>query len=263
MFKCNNCNRTFETKAGLSIHKLHENGNYDSAGKKISKQLTGKKLPSETKLKISKSMKKYLSSNPNRVPYLLNHSSNFSYPEEILMNALKNENINNWIPRYRNGIYEYDIAFPIIKLDIEVDGDTHNLEKVKKIDIERDKWSYDNGWDVLRFTTDQIRNNLDIVILTIKQRVELSIFDIQEYYNEFDYDYLKKELNNKKQKKQVKIDTIKNAIINSNINFSKHGWVKETAKIIGISEQKVTYWMRKNMYDFWNEKCFKRKGTKK
>ena len=43
------------------------------------------------------------------------------------------------------------------------------------------------------------------------------------------------------------------------------GWqdpiFKQASQIIGISEQKVTNWMRKNMYDFWSTQCFKRKGT--
>lgn len=44
----------------------------------------------------------------------------------------------------------------------------------------------------------------------------------------------------------------------SNINFSKFGWVKLAAEIIEIKDQKVGSWMKRNMPDFYNEKCFKR-----
>jgi Zn finger protein HypA/HybF involved in hydrogenase expression len=47
----------------------------------------------------------------------------------------------------------------------------------------------------------------------------------------------------------------------SNISFTQHGWVKEVSKILLIKPQKVTSWMRREMPEFWNKKCFKRKGT--
>lgn len=53
---------------------------------------------------------------------------------------------------------------------------------------------------------------------------------------------------------------IKN-ILESNIDFTKHGWVTETSKIIGISPQKVNKWMKSRMQDFYKEKCFKRNNA--
>lgn len=50
-------------------------------------------------------------------------------------------------------------------------------------------------------------------------------------------------------------------IFESKIDFSKLGWVKQVSKILNISPQKVNKWMKKYMFDFYNEKCFKRKFT--
>lgn len=47
-----------------------------------------------------------------------------------------------------------------------------------------------------------------------------------------------------------------------NIDFSKHGWVTQASKIIGITPQKVCQWMKRNMLDFYEQRCFKRKSNK-
>jgi very-short-patch-repair endonuclease len=93
-----------------------------------------------------------------------------SYPERIFINALAQNEISGWICEYRNGRYRYDIAFPDIKLDVEIDGTRHNLPEVKKRDIKRDKFSKEQGWTVLRFPTARIIQDLNSCIY------ELSIY---------------------------------------------------------------------------------------
>lgn len=115
----------------------------------------------KTKELISKRRRTFLEENPDKVPYLINHSSKESYPEKIFRNALESSGITGWVQSYQNGIYEYDFAFPSIKLDIEIDGGTHNLDKVKKIDTRRDEWTTSNGWTVYRFTAKEVK--LDVV----------------------------------------------------------------------------------------------------
>jgi len=74
-----------------------------------------------------------------------------------------------------------------------------------------------------------------------------------------------KTLENLSNKRNIKLENdIKNKkvvdkVLNSNIDFSKIGWVKEASKVIGITPQKVSGWMRRNMSDFYETKCFKRK----
>ena len=124
---------------------------------------TGKwpKPSEETKRKISVSRTAYLIANPDKVPYLINHSSKKSYPEQIFENALIASNITGWKYAYQNSIYEYDFAFVDKKIDVEIDGGTHTSEKVKKIDTRRDLFSKSQGWTVIRFTTKEVK--LDVI----------------------------------------------------------------------------------------------------
>jgi len=48
-------------------------------------------------------------------------------------------------------------------------------------------------------------------------------------------------------------------IINSNIDFTKFGWVNQVAIIINKPSQKVSKWMNRIMPEFYENKCFKRK----
>lgn len=90
----------------------------------------------------------------------MNHSSKKSWPEEVFENALKSSGITGWEYRYRKGIYEYDFAFPELKIDVEVDGATHKSEKVKKIDKRRDKYSKNEGWTVIRFEAKEVKKDV-------------------------------------------------------------------------------------------------------
>lgn len=123
----------------------------------------------ETREKISQGRTNYLRTNPDKVPYVINHSSNESYPEKIFRNALTASGITGWVSRYRNGIYQYDFAFVDLKIDVEIDGDTHTQHKVKKIDSRRDNWSKENGWTVVRFTAKEVREDVISCINKLKQ----------------------------------------------------------------------------------------------
>lgn len=48
------------------------------------------------------------------------------------------------------------------------------------------------------------------------------------------------------------------AIETSQIDFSVYGWVKVVATLLGISQQKVTPWMKRHMSEFYDVRCFKR-----
>lgn len=123
----------------------------------------------ETKKRISEARIKYLLENPDKVPYLINHSSKQSYPEQVFQNALEASNITGWIYNYQVGMYQYDFAFPELKIDVEIDGSTHELPKVKKIDERRDTFSKENGWTVLRFTAKQVKQDVISCINHLKQ----------------------------------------------------------------------------------------------
>ena len=75
--------------------------------------------------------------------------------------------------QFRNGIYQYDFAFPKQKIDVEIDGGTHLNEKVKKIDERRDEFSRQSGWKVIRFTASQVKQNVINCIDILKKHLQM------------------------------------------------------------------------------------------
>ena len=58
------------------------------------------------------------------------------------------------------------------KLIIEIDGSIHNIEEVKQNDEQRQKYLEDLGLRIIRFTNNEIRNNLEIVIQAIEKNIK-------------------------------------------------------------------------------------------
>lgn len=116
---------------------------------KMAKTSTGKVLSEETKTKLSIAMKKHLDTT-SRIPYLENHSSKESYPESVFRELLLKNNIVGWTQEYRVLRYNLDFAFITQKIDIEIDGATHNQPKVVAIDNERNNNLIELRWKVLR-----------------------------------------------------------------------------------------------------------------
>lgn len=121
-----------------------------TSGESISISQKGRKHSEETRKKISEGRIKYLKENPDKVPYLLNHSSKLSYPEKYFKKLFKKEKINVE-EKFRIGLYELDFSIPEKRIDIEIDGEQHySDEKIIKSDIKRNKFLEDNGWDIIR-----------------------------------------------------------------------------------------------------------------
>ncbi len=95
--------------------------------------------------------------------------SSRSYPEREFINALTKNVISGWVCEYRNGRYSYDIAFPELKIDIEIDGKTHNLPSSKESDARRDQFSKEQGWTVLRFPAKRVLEDLNGCIEELKE----------------------------------------------------------------------------------------------
>jgi very-short-patch-repair endonuclease len=133
----------------------------DETKSKIGLSFKGKTLTEEHKAKISKSRKQYLDNNPGNIPYLLNHSSNESYPEKIFREALERRNIIGWTYNHPIKRYSLDFAFIEQKIDVEIDGGTHNLPEVILKDKLRDDTLNKLGWKTIRFTAVQIKENVE------------------------------------------------------------------------------------------------------
>lgn len=85
--------------------------------------------------------------NPDRVPYVLNHSSKESFPEKYFRESFVNENFPKFQQdKYVNG-YFLDFAFEESKLYVEVDGEQHYLDKkivehdkVRQFELDKTEW---------------------------------------------------------------------------------------------------------------------------
>ena len=75
--------------------------------------------------------------------------------------------------RRQHIIGDYIVDFVCLSkgLIIEVDGEYHNADEQKEIDAIRTQWLEKQGFTVIRFTNDQVTNNMDYVIQTIENRL--------------------------------------------------------------------------------------------
>ena len=90
--------------------------------------------------------------------------------EVILWSKLKGKQLGGY--KFRRqcsvGSYLLDFYCPSKKIAIEVDGDNHFSRSAKRNDALRQDWIEGFGIRFLRFTNDEVRKNLDGVLMTIE-----------------------------------------------------------------------------------------------
>lgn len=121
----------------------------------------------ETKLKISKARKKYLSEHPDKVPYIINHSSHISYPEQYFIDLFNAEGIDL---KYHLQVSKYELDFynDSKKIDVEIDGEQHYLDKrIYDSDRDRDKFLSSLGWNTFRIRWSEYKK------LTLNEKIEI------------------------------------------------------------------------------------------
>lgn len=117
---------------------------------KSTKGRPGRKHTEEEKQKISDSRKAYLSANPDKIPYLLNHSSRESFPETYFKELFNAEGI---ILTYHHQISKYELDFCDLekKIAIEIDGEQHYVDKrIAASDVNRNEYLINLGWHIYR-----------------------------------------------------------------------------------------------------------------
>lgn len=219
----------------------------------------------EMKDYLSKKRIKWLKQNPEKHPWKKKDKF-ISVPCQNFKKYLDSINLkyiseyDTYDETHRN--FSIDIAFPDIKLGIEINGNQHYNKDgtLKKYYQKRHEIIESCGWKLLEihYLSCFKEENIKEIVQFYKQP------DYSEYFNKKREKNLKKEekIQEIKQKKKDKIENIKNQIISSNIDFSKFGWVGQISKLTGILPQKVNIFMKKYMKEFYEEKCFKRKSFK-
>src|SRR5699024_5247830 len=105
--------------------------------------------------------------NPKRTKNFRKHLRNNMTETEIrLWSKLKGKQVLGYKVRRQYGIGNYIVDFycPLLKLAIEVDGDSHYSPEGKKHDKKRDTYIQEQGIEIIRVTSSAIYNNLDGVV---------------------------------------------------------------------------------------------------
>jgi phosphoribosylformimino-5-aminoimidazole carboxamide ribotide isomerase len=99
--------------------------------------------------------------------------NNQTESEELLWNYLRQNQLGLKFRRqHPASFYVLDFYAHSIKLAIEIDGNIHSLEEVKENDSIRQKHLEELGIHFLRFTNVQIKENLEEVIHSIKEKIQ-------------------------------------------------------------------------------------------
>lgn len=152
-YKCKYCSIEYHNHTMCASHVSNCINNPDYERIKTNRYNNGKisrKHTEETKKKLSDIRIKYLIDNPDKVPYLLNHSKNESYPEKYFTELFKEENMV-LEKFFRIGLYELDFSIPSKKICIEIDGEQHYSDKkIVESDKKRTLFLENIGWDIIR-----------------------------------------------------------------------------------------------------------------
>lgn len=247
----------------LLILNKRTRSNIESAKISATKRI-GKVTSEETKLKLRNARLNWMKNNPEKTAW---RTKTMSYPEKIFNNYIIENNLNNKYLIIRElSVFPYFVDFAFIneKIAVEIDGSQHLLPNVIEKDIKKDKLLNELGWKVIRVSAKSLITDFNNTIIDIfntietmykySENIKIGIFNDIELKQKLKKEKLELKL---KQKNIINNNYI-NLILNSDIDFSKFGWVNKVAILINKKPQKVNQWMKKYMLEFYNNNCFKR-----
>ncbi len=93
--------------------------------------------------------------------------------EGKLWEILKNNKFNGYKFRRQHPIHQFIVDFYCheLKLIIEIDGQYHNTEEQKELDKNRTELLKFQGLSEIRFTNDEVINNINEVLWTLNQKI--------------------------------------------------------------------------------------------
>jgi very-short-patch-repair endonuclease len=219
-----------------------------------------------TKEKIRKKRFKYLKKRLGETAWERRTSGKMSYLEQWFFdevitkhNLLTKFDIINEYPEYP---YFIDFAFLNIRIAVEIDGKQHfRNKKNQDRDTKKQKVLMDKGWKVYRIRFDALNENTVKEFLCIISNPTVYRTKILEpkLFKFYSYKKIKSDERSKKikeafyKKEKNNIDKVRN----SNIDFSKFGWVTQISKIIDKQPQRINRWMKRYCPEIL-DKAFKR-----
>ncbi|MFM9911364.1 MAG: vitamin B12 dependent-methionine synthase activation domain-containing protein [Chitinophagaceae bacterium] len=139
----------------------------------------GKKAPLSPKGGFSDDSYKYETADPmlygRLKEFVKAHRSNPTEAESILWEMLRGKKLEGFKFRRQHIIGPFIADFVSLKnrLIIEVDGLMHQLQENEESDRERTLWLYGKGFEVMRFTNEQVITKIDWVLEMILRRLDL------------------------------------------------------------------------------------------
>lgn len=73
--------------------------------------------------------------------------------------------------------FRVDIAIPLARLAIEVDGHSHSIRSRKDIDARKEQALARLGWNLLRFSNSEVTRNLPWVLAKIEEKLPMELCD--------------------------------------------------------------------------------------
>ena len=101
--------------------------------------------------------------------------------ERMLWKHISDKQLDGWRFRRQHGFGPYVLDFycPVLKLCIEVDGELHQRTDVFEKDKERTSFLESNGIKVIRFTNDEIENDISDVLERIRRFINNNSFNLR------------------------------------------------------------------------------------
>lgn len=240
---CPYCNRIFKNSSGLGLHKRYCSENPNKLIRK------GHKTSEETKKKLSLALK---NAYKNKSIWRTSIEKRKSYAEQYFDNIFPEAEQNYHVDRFF-----LDLAWVDKKCYLEVDGEQHyENNELRERDVKRGEILKNLGWTLICRVRWSLFSKLliDEKIKIINQ-IKDTIISIEPKEIEVEYSVENniKEITEFKKRRNDLWEIIQN----SNIDFSKFGWVKKVSKLFGISENRAGEYIKRNYTDFY-ETCFKR-----
>lgn len=100
--------------------------------------------------------------------------SEMTQPEKLLWSKLRASQLDGFKFRRQQGIGDYiaDFYCPRVKLVIEIDGESHYVDQGAEKDRVRDKFMTENAITIIRFTNNEINENLEGVLESICAKLQ-------------------------------------------------------------------------------------------
>jgi 5-methyltetrahydrofolate--homocysteine methyltransferase len=120
--------------------------------------------------------------------FALGHRKNSTKAEKFLWERLRGKKLQNYNFRRQHIIGKYIADFVCLakKLIVEVDGLIHQLPDNKESDEARTFWLESQGYSVIRFTNEEVINDIEKVLLRIEQKLQiLPLAEKKNYSRDF------------------------------------------------------------------------------